>query len=697
MYAEVNSRDSIFNLSSSRWFVPGRDMDFSVSYFGAKASTPLGPAAGPHTQLAQNIVLSWLAGARIIELKTVQEKDNLELPRPCIHIPNIGYNVEWSQELSLDQSLKEYAKAVYLIEILKESRVFGRFPKNELLDTLFEVSIGYDLKGIKSEKMTRFLENIRDPKNIFDSLRKELPKDFSGFRHIKLPDLISESVTLSTFHGCPPFEVEKIARYLLERFGVNVVLKMNPTLLGFEEVRRILHDRLAYTHIKLMQEAFKEDLKYNDALELVRELHSAAKNHDAGIGVKFTNTLVAKNDPRIFPTQGDPAMYLSGSPLHVIAMTLMTRFRDDLGLDTPFSFSGGVDTENVADTVACGLTPVTICTDLLKQGGYGRFSRYLKALEKRMKQAGVRDVDGFILASESKGKEAIKRTFCKTERGSEIWKEKKFDFEKMLTKSPTSAPELLSGTGENAGMDGKELLQSARHIAGKLNSEKLIPFLEHDPAYHFSLNRSVPKKTGSELKGYDCLNCNLCVEGCPNGAPFVYIAKPVISPTSLLANDGKGELVGKCGQGFKIEKTRQVGIFADACNECASCSVYCPDSGAPFAVKERFYASRGAFEKDSPKDGFCKNGATLFARIQGYLFKLEVDDKNNRGSIKWDGSEVVVNWKTLSVISARFSEGRRVLDTAILYRLKVAWRGVFAGSIPNMLNVDSFGNRVVEK
>ncbi len=53
------------------------------------------------TSLLQNIVLSWLAGSRIIELKTVQILDELKIPRPCIDATNVGYNVEWSQELKL--------------------------------------------------------------------------------------------------------------------------------------------------------------------------------------------------------------------------------------------------------------------------------------------------------------------------------------------------------------------------------------------------------------------------------------------------------------------------------------------------------------------------------------------------------------------------------------------------------------------
>ncbi|MEE8594355.1 MAG: glutamate synthase, partial [Gemmatimonadota bacterium] len=104
MRSEIEAADSIFDLPVRKWWMPDPGVDFSALHFGHRASTPVGPAAGPHPHLAQNIVLSWLAGSRIIEIKTVQVNDRLRIPRPCIHVPNVGYNVEWSQELLVEES-----------------------------------------------------------------------------------------------------------------------------------------------------------------------------------------------------------------------------------------------------------------------------------------------------------------------------------------------------------------------------------------------------------------------------------------------------------------------------------------------------------------------------------------------------------------------------------------------------------------
>lgn len=58
----------------------------SLPIFGERIETPFGPAAGPNSQLAQNIIAAYMAGARFFEVKTVQKMDGADLaacvPRP---------------------------------------------------------------------------------------------------------------------------------------------------------------------------------------------------------------------------------------------------------------------------------------------------------------------------------------------------------------------------------------------------------------------------------------------------------------------------------------------------------------------------------------------------------------------------------------------------------------------------------------
>ena len=122
---------------------PSENDPFRTTAFGQLLETPFGPAAGPHSQMAQNIVAAWLCGARYIELKTVQTLDVLNVSKPCIDMEDEGYNVEWSQELKIHQSFDEYLRAWVLIHALHHRLGFpGRTP-----GMVFNLSVGYDLAG----------------------------------------------------------------------------------------------------------------------------------------------------------------------------------------------------------------------------------------------------------------------------------------------------------------------------------------------------------------------------------------------------------------------------------------------------------------------------------------------------------------------------------------------------------------------
>ena len=78
------------------------------------------PAAGPPHSITQNIICAYLTGGRFFELKTVQKLDDLRIDKPCIDATDEGYNVEWSQELKLEESYDEYVKAWFLIHLIKD-------------------------------------------------------------------------------------------------------------------------------------------------------------------------------------------------------------------------------------------------------------------------------------------------------------------------------------------------------------------------------------------------------------------------------------------------------------------------------------------------------------------------------------------------------------------------------------------------
>ena len=95
--------------------------------FRETIETPFGPAAGPNTQLAQNIIAGYFAGARFFELKTVQKMDGADLAacinRPCILAEDECYNCEWSTGLYVQQLLRVCEGAWCALKIM--AKVYG--------------------------------------------------------------------------------------------------------------------------------------------------------------------------------------------------------------------------------------------------------------------------------------------------------------------------------------------------------------------------------------------------------------------------------------------------------------------------------------------------------------------------------------------------------------------------------------------
>ena len=357
--------------------------------FGQHLATPIGPAAGPHTQLAQNIVCAWLSGGRFIELKTVQVNDRLEIPRPCIDMEDEGYNVEWSQELRLDQSAEEYIKAWALIHILH--RLLGREGRVPV-GTIFNMSVGYDLEGIKSPPISRFMDRMNDASEELSGIRSMLRKRFPQFADVEIPSRLSNNVTLSTMHGCPPEEIERIASHLLEERGLHTSVKLNPTLLGRATVLGILHDYSGFHEIQIPEKVFEHDLSYGRAIELIRSLKDVAARRSLAFGVKLSNTLAVANHKSNLP---GGEMYMSGRALYPLTMSLFHSLAEEFEGDLNVSYSGGADALNVSMILAAGARPVTAVSDLLKPGGYSRLLQYLENIEAEMRRQGAAKLDEF--------------------------------------------------------------------------------------------------------------------------------------------------------------------------------------------------------------------------------------------------------------------------------------------------------------
>ncbi|MCP4302918.1 MAG: NAD(P)-binding protein, partial [Gammaproteobacteria bacterium] len=394
LFTEFDSRDSVFGIPRQHFFIPDQDDVFRTAAFGHPLDTPFGPAAGPHSQMAQNIVAAWLCGARYIELKTVQTLDVLDVSKPCIDMQDEGYNVEWSQELKVFQSFDEYLRAWVLIHALHHKLGFpGDQP-----GIVFNLSVGYNLDGIQKPNMQWFLDQVQDCSAYKQSIVDQVAKYYPAVRNLDIPNRLSDNVTLSTMHGCPPEEIESISAYLLKERRLHTLVKCNPTLLGPERVREILNEDLKFEDVAVPDMAFEHDLKYADAVPMLGNLRAIAKECGLEFGVKLSNTLEVANNRPVFDA-AEKMSYLSGRPLHAITVNLAQTLADEFDGELPMSFSAGASCFNAPDLLAAGMQTVTVCSDLLKTGGYMRLLDYIESTNSSFAEIGAASIEEFVLRS----------------------------------------------------------------------------------------------------------------------------------------------------------------------------------------------------------------------------------------------------------------------------------------------------------
>ncbi|MDR1445055.1 MAG: putative selenate reductase subunit YgfK, partial [Treponema sp.] len=402
---EYSARESVFGIRKEKFYgnqpTPhANKTGGAFSLFGKKIALPLGPAAGPHTQLAQNILSACLAGSRFIELKTVQTVDGEDLrkavARPCINAVDEGYNVEWSTELTVGEAFEEYVKAWFLCHVF--TREFG-LPG----DLMFNMSVGYSLEGIQSDKIDSFIEGMKNAADTaaWKTCYRYLADHLDFFERFGWEDLealspaVSPGITLSTLHGCPRKEIEKIAAYLIGEKGLHTFIKCNPTLLGYETARSILDD-MGYGYIAFDDHHFREDLQFDEAVDMIRRLTALAQEKGRSFGVKLTNTFPVDIKRSELP---GGEMYMSGRSLFPLSIRVAQKLSAAFGGTLPVSYSGGADFFNLAAILETGIRPVTAATTILKPGGYERLRQLAELAERVMGEgSGKNGIDVNALA-----------------------------------------------------------------------------------------------------------------------------------------------------------------------------------------------------------------------------------------------------------------------------------------------------------
>jgi putative selenate reductase len=154
-----------------------------------------------------------------------------------------------------------------------------------------------------------------------------------------------------------------------------------------------------------------------------------------------------------------------------------------------------------------------------------------------------------------------------------------------------------------------------------LNTRHYVDGLLGTARYAAAANAKPPNKVGTKLDLFDCITCDKCVPVCPNHANFSYVL-PAVELTVVKLKKSGDAWTSTPAQTLKIAKKRQFANFADFCNECGNCDVFCPEDGGPYVVKPRFFGSREQFHKWTTHDGFFVTRDEVLGRFSGQAYRL---------------------------------------------------------------------------
>ena len=372
--SEYEQKKSIFGIEK----IVKHENGQALPIYEEKIESPFGPAAGPNSQLAQNIVAAYVAGSRFFELKTVQVMDGADLAacisRPCIIAGDECYNCEWSTELYVPQAFAEYVKAWVACKLIAKEYNLG-----DPDAFVFNMSVGYDLEGIKSPKVDKYINDMIEAKDteVFKECINWALEHVNEFKNVdeeyirSISSNVSNSITESTLHGCPPAEIERIATYLITEKHLNTFIKCNPTLLGYEYARKRL-DGLGFDYIAFDDHHFVEDLQWADAVPMLHRLYDLCQEKGLEFGVKITNTFPVDVTRNELPSN---EMYMAGRALFPLSIHVARLQTDEFQGKLRISYSGGATIENIKELFDAGIWPITMATNILKPGGYQRMSQ----------------------------------------------------------------------------------------------------------------------------------------------------------------------------------------------------------------------------------------------------------------------------------------------------------------------------------
>lgn len=326
---------------------------------------PLGVAPGPHSQMAQNLICAYVAGARAFGLTTVS-LDEPDEPGAYIQAPGQCRRRVRGGSLGLEEMTGEFIKGSFAIQLLARELGLG-----DPGGMIFAMGVPGDRATLESPRMTAFFDAMADASTtpLWDECRRGAGLAIRRFNNVdkscltELDPHISRMAILD-WPGSGE-TLSEAAEYLLEKRGLHTYIKLTPAALGFAAVKAAL-DAQGVETAGLDEGAFGPGL--SELGPIIEKLAGRAKALGLTLGLELSGSL---------PLAGGEA--LSGPALTGMTLELAAQAAG-LWPGLPMSYSGGADYFNAAAIRAVGFETVNVCSTLLKPGGYLRLRQMARAL-----------------------------------------------------------------------------------------------------------------------------------------------------------------------------------------------------------------------------------------------------------------------------------------------------------------------------
>lgn len=326
---------------------------------------PLGVAPGPHSQMAQNLLCAYVAGARAFGLMTVSLKEPDE-PGAYIQAPRQCRRRVRGGGLGLEEMTGEFIKGSFAIQLLARELGLG-----DPGGMIFAMGVPGDRAVLENPRMTAFFDAMADASTtpLWAECQQGARLAIRRFNNVdksclaELDPHISSMVILDWSESGK--KLEEAAGYLLESRGLHTYIKLTPAALGFSAAKAALEAQGVET-ARLDETGFGPGL--SELEPVIRGLAGKARELGLTLGLELSGSL---------PLTGGEA--LSGPALTPMTLELAAQAAR-LWPELPMSYSGGADYFNAAAIRAVGFETVNVCSTLLKPGGYLRLRQMARAL-----------------------------------------------------------------------------------------------------------------------------------------------------------------------------------------------------------------------------------------------------------------------------------------------------------------------------